>query len=44
LAEKTILALAYEAGFNSKSTFNRIFKSTIGMSPNQYIKEQIKTA
>lgn len=32
----TLLSLAYEAGFNSKSTFNRIFKETTGQTPSQY--------
>ncbi len=34
----TILAIAIECGFNSKATFNRIFKLSTGMTPNQYIK------
>lgn len=37
--EKTILALAYESGFNSKSTFNKYFKQNMGLSPSAYIKE-----
>ena len=38
LQERTILALALESGFNSKATFNRIFKEKMGLTPNQYIK------
>lgn len=34
---KTILALALEAGFNSKSTFNQVFKQQTGKSPSQYL-------
>lgn len=34
----TLLFLAYECGFNSKSTFNRFFKSQIGMTPSQFLK------
>lgn len=34
----TLLALAYEAGFNSKSSFNAIFKKTAGMTPSEYVK------
>lgn len=34
----TILAVAVECGFNSKATFNRIFKQRTGLTPNQYIK------
>jgi AraC-like DNA-binding protein len=32
----TILAIAYDAGFNSKTTFNSIFKSQTGSTPSQY--------
>jgi len=32
----TILAIAFDAGFNSKTTFNSIFKSQTGMTPSQY--------
>ncbi len=34
----TLLALALECGFNSKTAFNRNFKSITGTSPSQYIK------
>ena len=33
----TLLAIAYDSGFNSKSSFNRIFKKQEGLTPNQYI-------
>ena len=33
----TILAIAYDAGFNSKSSFNTIFKQKTGMTPSQYL-------
>ncbi|MGJ1265374.1 helix-turn-helix domain-containing protein [Sphingobacterium spiritivorum] len=39
--ETTILVLAYESGFNSKSTFNKYFKKIVGMSPTDYVREQI---
>lgn len=34
----TILAIAYDSGFNSKSSFNTIFKEKTGMTPSEYIK------
>ncbi len=32
----TLLGIAYDSGFNSKSTFNRIFKEVTGKSPVEY--------
>lgn len=32
----TLLGIAFDAGFNSKSTFNRIFKQMTGKSPVEY--------
>jgi AraC-like DNA-binding protein len=32
----TILALAFDAGFSSKSTFNSIFKKVTGLTPSKY--------
>ncbi|HOF20799.1 MAG TPA: AraC family transcriptional regulator [Bacteroidales bacterium] len=32
----TILAIAFDAGFNSKATFNSIFKLQTGMTPSEY--------
>ncbi|MEM8509549.1 MAG: AraC family transcriptional regulator [Bacteroidota bacterium] len=34
----TLLALAYECGFNSKSSFNRYFKKNTGKTPSQFVK------
>lgn len=36
--EFTILSLAYDAGFNSKSTFQSFFKKNKGKTPTQFIK------
>lgn len=36
----TFLALAYEVGFNSKSTFNAAFKKNTLMSPREYFRRQ----
>jgi AraC-like DNA-binding protein len=32
----TILAIALDAGFNSKATFNSFFKSQTGLTPSEY--------
>lgn len=34
----TLLAIAYDSGFNSKSSFNHIFKSVTGVTPSEYVK------
>jgi AraC-like DNA-binding protein len=35
-AHLTIMSLAYDAGFNSKATFNRAFKKHTGANPSEY--------
>ena len=35
----TILSLALECGFNSKTSFNRNFKNQTGISPSAYLRE-----
>jgi len=37
----TILEIAFEAGFNSKSAFNSIFKKYVGMPPSIYQRKAI---
>ena len=32
----TLLGIAFESGFNSKTTFNRIFKQVTGVAPREY--------
>ncbi len=36
----TLLGMAYECGFNSKSSFNSIFKRITGATPSQYLQSQ----
>jgi AraC-like DNA-binding protein len=34
----TLLGIAFECGFNSKSAFNRVFRQFTGVTPSQYKK------
>ena len=38
----TLLALAYDSGFNSKTVFNTFFKKKMGITPRTYWKQIIK--
>lgn len=38
----TIVAIAFESGFNSKSTFNSIFKQNTGSTPSQWKADALK--
>ncbi|MGH7494136.1 MAG: helix-turn-helix domain-containing protein [bacterium] len=38
--EHTLLAIALDAGFNSKTSFNRIFKNYTGMTPTEFLRQQ----
>ena len=39
----TLLAVAFDSGFNSKSSFNTIFKKFTGYTPSQYKKKNLGT-
>jgi AraC-like DNA-binding protein len=38
---QTLLSLAFESGFNSKSTFNRAFRKFTGQTPNEFTKKSL---
>lgn len=38
----TLLAMAFDSGFNSKTAFNSFFKKTMGKTPKAYWKEVVK--
>ena len=40
LKHKYIIDIAYTAGFNNKTTFNKTFKDQTGMSPTAFRKQQ----
>ncbi len=44
VGRKNILEILLEAGFNSKSVFNRIFKVHTGLTPSEYKQRQVKSA
>ena len=37
--ELTLFGLALECGFNSKATFNRVFKQLEGITPNMFARQ-----
>ena len=37
---KTLMAIAYESGFNSKASFNRAFKRVTGTTPSEYARQR----
>ena len=40
--QSTLLGIALDCGFNSKTTFNRAFKKHSGLSPQQFVKKTNK--
>jgi len=38
----SLLGLAYESGFNSKSVFNDFFKKATGLTPKAWVKQHLK--
>ena len=39
--ERYVISIAYEAGFNNKTSFNKAFKAHTGLSPSQYRKKKL---
>jgi AraC-like DNA-binding protein len=39
---QTLISIALECGFNSKSTFNRAFKRATSLSPKEYIEKNYR--
>jgi len=43
-AHLSLLGIAFESGFNSKATFNQVFKKKEGMTPSAFLKQQKSTS
>jgi AraC-like DNA-binding protein len=40
----TILSVGFEAGFNSKTTFNTVFKKFTGLTPTDFRKKELNSS
>lgn len=40
-SQLSLLGIAFECGFNSKATFNRVFKKMTDLSPSDYLKTTV---
>lgn len=43
-SEESILMIAYNSGFQSKTSFNKAFKSINGLTPSEYRKHHFNPA
>jgi len=43
IKKQTITGIAFDAGFNSQATFQRVFKNTVGMSPKEYAAQAVES-